>query len=91
VSQLLEWLTIGGLAVLALNIVLCIARAVIGPSAFDRILALECITYNLSGGVVLVSLLFGTGAFMDVLLIVALLGFLGTVALTAYVEGTLGS
>ena len=60
-------------------------------SRVDRIIALECITYNISGAVVLVSLGMRTSAFMDFLLVVALLGFLGTVVLTAYVEKTLGA
>jgi multisubunit Na+/H+ antiporter MnhF subunit len=90
-APLLGPLTLVGLAVLAINIGLCTVRAVIGPSPFDRIMALECITFNISGAVVLVSLGLGTGVFMDFLLVVALLGFIGTVALTAYVERTLGA
>lgn len=79
-----------GLVVLAGNLGLCLYRAIRGPTPFDRIMALEAITFNLSGAVVLVSIILRTGVFMDFLLVVALLGFLGTVALTAFVEGTLG-
>jgi multisubunit Na+/H+ antiporter MnhF subunit len=80
-----------GLVVLALNIALCTYRVVRGPSPFDRLLALECITYNLSGAVVLMSIAIGTHTFLDFLLVVALLGFIGTIALTAYLERTLGA
>jgi multisubunit Na+/H+ antiporter MnhF subunit len=80
-----------GLAVLALNVCLCVARAFAGPAPFDRIMALEGLTYNVSGAVVLVSLTLRTAAFMDFLLVVALLGFVGTVALTAFVGKSLGA
>lgn len=84
---------VAGLASLVLfaNVVLCGARAVIGPSPFDRVMALEAVTFNLSGAVVLAGLTIGTGAFMDFLLVVALLGFISTVAMMAYLEGHRGA
>lgn len=80
-----------GLAVLAFNVALCAYRLVRGPSPFDRIMALECITFNLSGAVVLTSVALETPVFFDVLLVIALLGFIGTVALTAYLGRSLGA
>jgi multicomponent Na+:H+ antiporter subunit F len=85
-SQALEWAVLLGLVVLTINVGLCTLRAVVGPSPFDRIMALECITYNLAGAVVLVSIAQRTGSFMIFLLVVSLLGFIGTIALTSYVE-----
>jgi multicomponent Na+:H+ antiporter subunit F len=79
----------GGLLVIAISIGLCIVRAVRGPTLFDRVLAFDCLALNVVGGVVLVSLLLHTDAFLDVVLVVALLGFLGTVAIATYLEGTL--
>jgi multicomponent Na+:H+ antiporter subunit F len=78
-----------GLAVLGVGIVLCVVRAVRGPSLFDRVLAFDCIALNAVGVVLLVSKLLDTAAFVDVVLVVALLGFLGTVSLAAYLEGSL--
>lgn len=80
---------IGGLGVLGLGMLLCLARAVRGPTLFDRVLAFDCIVLNMVGAALLLSTLLGTGAFMDVVLVVALLGFLSTVSLAAYLEGTL--
>jgi multicomponent Na+:H+ antiporter subunit F len=79
----------GALLVIALSIGLCLVRAVRGPTLFDRVLAFDCLALNMVGGVVLVSLLLRTDAFLDVVLVVALLGFLGTVAIATYLEGTL--
>jgi multicomponent Na+:H+ antiporter subunit F len=79
----------GALLVIAISIGLCLVRAVRGPTLFDRVLAFDCLALNVVGGVVLVSLLLHTDAFLDVVLVVALLGFLGTIALAAYLEGSL--
>ena len=80
---------LGSLAVLGMGIVLCGVRAVRGPSMFDRVLAFDGIILNVVGAMLLLSMLLGSGAFMDVVLVVALLGFLGTISLAAYLEGTL--
>jgi multicomponent Na+:H+ antiporter subunit F len=79
----------GAMVVLAISIGLCMVRAVRGPTLFDRVLAFDCLALNVVGGVVLVSLLLRTDAYLDVVLVVALLGFLGTVAFATYLEGTL--
>jgi multisubunit Na+/H+ antiporter MnhF subunit len=79
----------GALLVIAISIGLCLVRAVRGPTLFDRVLAFDCLALNVVGGVVLVSLLLHTDAFLDVVLLVALLGFLGTVSIATYLEGTL--
>jgi multisubunit Na+/H+ antiporter MnhF subunit len=77
------------LGMLGVGIVLCTIRAVKGPSLFDRVLAFDCIVLHVIGATLLLSMLFGTAAFMDVVLVVGLLGFLGTVSLAAYLEGSL--
>jgi multicomponent Na+:H+ antiporter subunit F len=77
------------LAVIGVGILLCVVRAIRGPSLFDRVVAFDCIVLNVVGAVLLLSILYRTDAFMDVVLIVALLGFLGTVSLAAYLEGSL--
>jgi multisubunit Na+/H+ antiporter MnhF subunit len=77
------------LGVIAVGIALCAIRAYRGPSLFDRVLAFDAITLNIVGATLLLSILFETGVFMDFVLIVALLGFLGTISLAAYLEGSL--
>jgi multicomponent Na+:H+ antiporter subunit F len=67
----------------------CLGRMLRGPSPFDRVLAFEAIALNFVGLTVLVSILLDTNAYIDVVLVVALLGFLGTVSIAAYLEGTL--
>jgi len=77
------------LLVLLVGVSCCLARMLRGPSPFDRVLAFEAIALNFVGLTVLVSILLDTNAYIDVVLVVALLGFLGTVSIAAYLEGTL--
>ena len=77
------------LGVIGAGIALCAIRAYRGPSLFDRVLAFDCIALNVVGAILLVSILLDSAVFMDVVLVVALLGFLGTISLAAYLEGSL--
>lgn len=82
-------LVVGGMLVLALGILLCVIRAYRGPTLFDRVMAFDAIALNFVGATLLLSILLRTDAFMDVVLVVALLGFLGAISLASYLEGTL--
>lgn len=86
----MEVVVLGALGVVGLGLACCLYRVVRGPSAFDRVLALDSAVLNVVGAILLDSILIRSGAFLDVVLVVALLGFLGTIALTAFLEGRLG-
>lgn len=77
------------LGVVGLGILLCVHRAIVGPTLFDRVLAFDCIALEFVAAVLLLSVVFEAEAFMDVVLVVALLGFIGTISLAAWLEGTL--
>ena len=78
-----------GLAVVGVGMVLCGVRIVRGPTAFDRLAAFDCLVLDAIGGVLLMSMRLETAEYLDAVLIVTLLGFLGTVSLATYLEGTL--
>ncbi len=77
------------LAVLGIAMMLCVIRLCRGPTLLDQILAFDCLVLNVVGAVLILSILLGTTLFIDVVLVITLLGFVGTIALAAYVEGTL--
>jgi multicomponent Na+:H+ antiporter subunit F len=77
------------LAALGVAIALCAIRIARGPSLLDRVLAFDCLVLHAVGVVLLYSILLNTTVFIDVVLVITLLGFVGTIALCAYVEGTL--
>jgi multicomponent Na+:H+ antiporter subunit F len=78
------------LLVMAIGMGFCIFRMVKGPTQFDRVMAFDAIALHVVGTFLLLSILLRTAAFMEVVLVVALLGFVGTIVMAAYLEGTLG-
>ncbi|WP_415922332.1 K+/H+ antiporter subunit F [Tateyamaria sp. SN6-1] len=65
--------------------VLSMIRLVIGPTAGDRILALDTMVINALGIVVLLGILQGVQIYFEVSLLIAMLGFVSTVALARFV------
>jgi multisubunit Na+/H+ antiporter MnhF subunit len=72
------------LACLALAIVLAVFRVLRGPSLGDRIVGLDFLGVNTALLIVVVALRSGYESFLDAALIVSILGFLTTVALSRY-------
>jgi multicomponent K+:H+ antiporter subunit F len=70
---------------LALAMALNLWRAVRGPDLPDRILALDTLYTNALALLVLLGIRLGAGLYFEVALVIALLGFIGTVALSRYV------
>ncbi|WP_437777362.1 monovalent cation/H+ antiporter complex subunit F [Sorangium sp. So ce1097] len=80
---------LAALAVLGVAMLLCVIRICRGPSLLDQVLAFDCLVLDVVGAVLVLSVLLGTALFIDVILVITLLGFVGTIALVAYVEGSL--
>ncbi|MBS4162340.1 Na(+)/H(+) antiporter subunit F1, partial [Klebsiella pneumoniae] len=57
-----------------------------GPSIPDRVVALDAIGINLIGITALVSILLNTSAFLEVILLIGILAFIGTVAFSKFLE-----
>lgn len=72
-------------AVVAVAQVMCMIRLIIGPSVGDRILALDTMVINAIGLIVLLGIVQGTRVYFEVSLIIAMLGFVSTVALARFV------
>lgn len=72
------------LAMLGLALLLCVLRLVRGPSPQDRILALDTMYVNATALLVVAGVRFAEPAMFDGALVIALLGFLSTVALARF-------
>lgn len=59
-------------------------RLLRGPTLADRILALDTLYVNSVALLVLVGMYFGTAIYFEVALIIAMIGFVSTVALAKY-------
>lgn len=70
-------------AALALNA----ARLFLGPRAADRLVALDSLSVSVAGLFAVLLIKFETSVFFDAVLVAALLGFVGTVALARAIYG----
>ncbi|QFF99811.1 Na(+)/H(+) antiporter subunit F1 [Psychrobacillus glaciei] len=61
-------------------------RLVKGPTTPDRVIALDAIGVGIISLIGLISILFDTGYFLDVILLLAILSFIGTVAFSKFTE-----
>ncbi len=68
-----------------LALLLNLYRLLRGPGLADRILALDTLYINSLALLVAVGILFGTALFFEAALVIAALGFVGTVALSKFV------
>ena len=75
-----------GIAVLLVSVasVLSLIRLLIGPSVPDRILALDTLYVNTIALVVLFGLRQGSMLYFEAALLIAVMGFIGTIALSKY-------
>lgn len=78
---------IGCLAILCLAGVVALARVLRpGTSVADRIVALDLVLLIVVMGIAVFSIQRDTGVFLDVLVVVSLLGFVGTITVARFIE-----
>ncbi|OCA81121.1 Na(+)/H(+) antiporter subunit F1 [Pradoshia sp. D12] len=74
------------LFILTLSILISIYRLYKGPSMPDRVMALDSIGIHLISGVAIFSVLFKSHAFLDIILLLGILSFIGTIAFARFIE-----
>jgi multisubunit Na+/H+ antiporter MnhF subunit len=80
------WLLDGAILLLVFAIVLCAWRLWEGPSVADRAVALDQIAVIVVAIILLYSMRVEDAVFLDAALVVALIGFLSTLAFARYIE-----
>lgn len=83
---MLNTMLIISLAILSLAILGCLYRLIKGPSMNDRIMSLDTIGIILLSMIAVLSMLFRTEAYLDIILLIGILTFIGTTALARYIE-----
>lgn len=76
---------LASLAMLFLAMVLALVRLLQGPSVPDRVLALDTVFVNTVGVVLVLGIWLQTNIYFEAVLIIAMMGFIGTCALAKYV------
>lgn len=83
-SAVLAWAVGFALLCFVLAMACAAIRLIRGPSAQDRILALDTLYINGMLTVLMLGIRSGTAAYFDVALLIALVGFAGSVALAKF-------
>lgn len=73
-----------GMVSLIFGVLCCLVRLWRGPSIPDRAMALDVLTFQVVGLVLVMALILRNTAFFDVMLVVGIMGFVGTVAFAQY-------
>ncbi|MDQ0143174.1 K+/H+ antiporter subunit F [Cupriavidus necator] len=74
------------LAILGLAFVLTLARLLRGPSLPDRIVALDTLNINAIALIVVLGISLDSALFFEAALLLAVMGFVATVALSKYLQ-----
>lgn len=74
------------LVTLGVALLIAVARLVLGPTLPDRIVAMDLIGVLTVGMIVVLAASTGVQATLDAAIVIALVGFVGTVAYATYVE-----
>ena len=71
---------------ISLSMLAFIYRLIVGPSIPDRVVALDSLGVALICMIGLFSILVGTSFFLEIILLLAILAFIGTVAFSKFLE-----
>ncbi|WP_040978124.1 Na(+)/H(+) antiporter subunit F1 [Oceanobacillus jeddahense] len=74
------------LTLYGISICISVFRIIIGPSLPDRIVALDMVGVTLVSSIAIISVMLTTTAFLEVILILAILAFISTIAFSKYIE-----
>ena len=84
--NLYNFILYGILPVLSLATIFVFIRFLKGPSIVDRVISFDLMVTIGIAAIVVYSILTGQATFLDIAMVVALIGFLSTVAFSYYLE-----
>jgi multicomponent Na+:H+ antiporter subunit F len=85
----MEYIIYLAFALMTLGIIMSTIRFIKGPTAGDRIVALDTLTTISVSALVLLGAVFERFIYVDVALVYAVLGFIGVIVVARYLEGAL--
>ena len=84
-TEIMGWAVVIAFVMVGLSQIMAMIRLWMGPSTGDRILALDTMFINAIGLIVLLGIYQGTQVYFEAALIIAMLGFVSTVAYAQFV------
>jgi multicomponent Na+:H+ antiporter subunit F len=85
----MEYIIYLAFALMSLGIIMAAIRFIKGPTAGDRIVALDTLTTISVSALVLLASIFQRFIYVDVALVYGVLGFIGVIVVARYLEGAL--
>ncbi len=85
-TDILDIAVMAGFVMVFIAVGLAVLRLAVGPTLPDRVVALDMMTLAIVAFCALAAIRTGEAAFLDVALVLALVGFLATVALARFAE-----
>ncbi|WP_223701527.1 Na(+)/H(+) antiporter subunit F1 [Sutcliffiella deserti] len=82
----LEALLTVSLLILSISSLGLVYRVIKGPSIPDRVMALDSIGINLIAITAIISIMLKTDAFLEVILLIGVIAFVGTVAFSKFLQ-----
>ena len=83
---MIKAMLIAAMVLFAVAIAIALYSIIRGPSLPDRVISLDFIGVNLISIIAVISVFFHTKAFLEVILILGILAFISTIALSKYIE-----
>jgi len=83
---MIENILILSVTLFTIAIALALVRIIIGPTVPDRVVAMDMMGVNVISVIATVSVLFKTKAFLESILVIGLLAFISTIALSRFIE-----
>lgn len=74
------------LVITSISLLLALVRGILGPTISDRIMALDTLGMMLVAIIGMVMLLHETVVYADIALVVAIIGFVGTITMAKFIE-----
>lgn len=74
------------LVLLSVSTIAYLYRVIKGPSISDKVIALDAIGVNLVGITAIISVILRSNSFLEVILLIAIVAFVGTVAFSKFLE-----
>ncbi|MEQ6375827.1 Na(+)/H(+) antiporter subunit F1 [Bacillaceae bacterium S4-13-58] len=83
---LIQGVTVFGMVMISLSIFMLLYRVIVGPTNPDRAVALDTIGNNMMALVGLLAIYLSTTNFNDIILLIGILLFIGTISLAKFLE-----
>mgnify|MGYP001596192359 CR=1 FL=1 len=83
-TPVLFWALKGALFLLAVAMLCALARLLRGPSAQDRVMALDCLYVNGMLMMLVLGIVYASSVYFEPAMLIALFGFVGTSALAKF-------